>query len=304
MAPFLLDDAPGSYGSGSGDGQGRSSSCAGHVARRLAPPARLGASSRGVTNPIVITGSASGLGAALVSSLSAAGLPCIGVDLRDATVIADLGTTEGRAHAVAECERLADGRLDGVVSCAAASPIHPDPAVVVSVNWFGAMAVLDGLLPSLTRGDTPAAVAISSIGAVDGSADDSLVDVLLAGDEARGREIAADGTDFRSAIAYAAAKRAVALGVRARTAIWAEAGVRINAVAPGRMETPMLDGLLADPVIAEGIGLLPVGIQASASPHQIAEVVRFLLGRASSFVHGQVLYVDGGTEALIRPSLV
>jgi NAD(P)-dependent dehydrogenase (short-subunit alcohol dehydrogenase family) len=255
-------------------------------------------------DPVAVTGAASGLGAAIVARLCDRGTPTIGVDLHRADVEADLGTTDGRARAISEIRDRSQGRLAGLVSCAAASPIHPDPAAVVSVNWFGAMAVLDGLLPLLTEVPGSSAVAISSIGAVDGSADPALVELLLAGDEQAARRAAADGTPFRSAIAYAAAKRAVALGVRGRAGTWGEAGVRLNAVAPGRMETPMLDGLLADPVIAAGIATLPTGVRASGSADDVAGAVVFLLGSDADFVHGQVLFVDGGTDALLRPEVI
>jgi NAD(P)-dependent dehydrogenase (short-subunit alcohol dehydrogenase family) len=248
----------------------------------------------------VVTGSASGLGAALVELLSAEGRTVIGVDVHDADVVADLGTVAGRDTAIAEILVRCGGRLDGVVSCAGVSPLHPDPATVVSVNWFGAMAVLDGLRPALEAGTDPGAVAISSIGAIDGTADDALVELLLTGDEDEARAAAVDGTDYRAAICYSASKRAVGFGVRARAGEWGRAGVRLNAVAPGRMETPMLDGLMADAITSVGIDSYPTGIRPSGTADDVARAVRFLLGPDATFVHGQVLFVDGGTEAMLR----
>lgn len=256
-----------------------------------------------MTNPVVVTGSASGLGEALVARLAAEGRDPIGVDRHDADVVADLGTPEGRDRVVAEVDARCGGRLDGLVSCAAASPLDPDPANVVSVNAFGALAMLDRLLPLLERGDDPAAVAISSIGAAAGPFDEELTAAVIGGDEATARAVAADGTDFRSAIVYNSAKVAVALGVRERSASWGAAGVRLNGVAPGRMETPMLDGLLADPVIEAGVADLPVGVRLSATAAEVGGAVMFLLGPDGSFVHGQVLFVDGGTEAQLRPDV-
>ena len=86
----------------------------------------------------VVTGSASGLGAALVSLLEAEGRSVIGVDRHEADIVADLGTVEGRDAAIAAIVARTGGRLDGLVSCAGLSPLHPDAAAVVSVNWFGA----------------------------------------------------------------------------------------------------------------------------------------------------------------------
>ena len=70
------------------------------------------------------------------------------------------------------------------------------------------------------------------------------------------------------------------------------------------MNTSMLDGLLNDPVLSPGIINLPSGVTETGQPEQVADVVEYLLSPKSSFIHGQVIYVDGGSEAIMRPDLV
>ena len=250
---------------------------------------------------IIVTGSASGLGAALVRRLEGDGHRVIGLDRRDAQVVADLGEPEGRAAAIAGAREACAGTLDGVVSCAGLGP-YDEPQAITRVNYFGAVAILDGLKPELSRGTAPAAVAISSIGA---AAEMLMVPEYLQacrdGDEKLAQEIMADKDGTTS---YANAKRALAEAVKKRAVEWAPQGIRINAVAPGKMETPMLDRLLSDEAHAPAIEAMPVPMGRHGSADEIAGVVAFLLGPDASYVQGQVIIADGGSNALLDPTRV
>jgi NAD(P)-dependent dehydrogenase (short-subunit alcohol dehydrogenase family) len=251
---------------------------------------------------VVVTGSASGLGAATAGRLVAGGHRVVGVDLRDADVTADLGEPEGRAHAVARVLELCDGVVDGVVPFAGLAAATGRPgSSIVSVNYFGAVALLEGLRPALARGDTPAAVLVSSNSTT--IQPNWPVEVALAcldGDEGRARELA----DADPLGAYPASKAAIAWYVR-RTAVrddWAGAGVRLNAIAPGMVETPMTAGSRTDPMTADGMRLLPLPVGRGGRPSEIAALTDFLLGPEAGFFVGSVVFCDGGTDALLRPT--
>src|SRR5437763_1130756 len=107
----------------------------------------------------VVTGAASGIGAATTSYLRERGSQVIACDLRDADVIADLTTSEGRAALVEGVKRLSGGRIDAIVANAGGGPAETS----LSLNFFGAVATLEGLRPLLESSPAPRAVVVSSI---------------------------------------------------------------------------------------------------------------------------------------------
>ena len=93
--------------------------------------------------------------------------------------------------------------------------------------------------------------------------------------------------------AYAASKGAVAQLTKALCNEWSSKGVNVNAVAPGYMATEMNTALLADPVRMNPLSVrIPAG--RWGQPEDIGNVVVFLASPAATYIHGQILAVDGG----------
>jgi len=246
---------------------------------------------------IAITGSAGGIGAATRERLEQDGHTVVGVDVRDAEVVADLSSPDGRAAMVDGVTAATDGVLDGVV--AAAGLLGADGPTVVAVNHFGAVATLEGLRPLLERGSSPSAVAISSNStSTFPDLPMAVVDRCLAGDEGAARA-AATGIDPVSV--YPATKLALARWVRrsAVSAEWAGSGIRLNAVAPGFIATPMTAGT-EDFVLGLG-DVYPVPQRRAGQPEEVAGLLAYLLSPEAAFFCGSVVFMDGGTDAAVRP---
>jgi len=250
---------------------------------------------------VALSGSASGIGRALRERLERAGQRVIGVDVRDAEVGADLSLPAGRTAAVEGVLRACAGALDGVVACAGLGPEHDDPTAIVAVNYFGAAAFLDGLRPALAAGRGAAAVAVSSNSAtLSTGAEGALVAACLVGDEAEAQRLApALGGTF----SYSGSKLALARLVRrsAPRSEWAGVGIRLNAVAPGATLTPLLQRSLDHPTLGAAIRGFPIPLGGFGDPDRIAAAIAFLLGPDAGFCCGSVLFVDGGSDALLRP---
>ncbi|MGI5207393.1 SDR family oxidoreductase [Spirillospora sp. CA-108201] len=249
---------------------------------------------------IAVSGTASGIGNTLAGQLREQGDTVIGVDLRDADVCADLGGAEGRARAVAQVLDLCGGTLDAVVACAGVSDFTDLP---VKVNYFGVVALMEGLRPALARARAPRAAVVGSIAGTH-PADDDTVRACLAGDEPAALEAAAKvvaaGAGNRT---YPSSKAALARWMRRAcvTPEWAGEGIPLNAVAPGVVRTPMSAPLFEDEAMLKVMNeAVPMPLNGYAGPEVIAEALRWLVSPANTHMTGQVVYVDGGAEATLR----
>jgi NAD(P)-dependent dehydrogenase (short-subunit alcohol dehydrogenase family) len=234
-----------------------------------------------------VTGGASGIGLAVSRLLATGGatVAVADVDGDAARALArDLPRAIGLAVDVADPAAVASAvtstveAFGGLHLAVNNAGISGPPVGLVEhelADWRRVMAVnLDGVFHCL-RSELPA-IAASGGGAVVNVA--SVMGVVAS----------------RGGTAYVAAKHGVVGLTKAAALEYAPRGVRVNAVGPGFIETPMLD-VLPGPARAALIQAHPAGRLGTAS--EVAELIVFLLSDRASFVHGGFHTVDGGYTA-------
>jgi NAD(P)-dependent dehydrogenase (short-subunit alcohol dehydrogenase family) len=247
-----------------------------------------------------VSGSASGIGAAVCTLLRAAGHRVIGIDRANAEVVADLSSASGRQAAIATVLALSEGTLDGLVCCAGVGVTAASSSLVLAVNYFGVSELLDGLVDALAKGQNPAALVIGSVAATQPGADQQpMVAALLDGDETRALALAdALGQPH---IAYACSKYAVTCNARQKAVAWGAQGIRLNVVAPGAVHTPLHQASLDDARFGKAVRDFVAPLGRSGQPEEIAQLVAFLQSPQAAFIHGSVMFIDGGMDAMVRP---
>jgi NAD(P)-dependent dehydrogenase (short-subunit alcohol dehydrogenase family) len=252
----------------------------------------------------VVTGAASGMGLATKTRLESEGHRVIGIDLHSDEISADLASKEGRAAMIAAVGELTDS-VDAVVACAGVSftgaseetkrRIAWDSSeMAVRVNYFGAVATLEGLRPLLKRGRDPRAVVVSSIAGVYPWVPAALVDACL---DAKEEDAVVEARTYEAKLAYAASKRAIARWVRraAPRAEWAGAGIPLNAIAPARIQTAMSSKI--DPDKPDDF---PMPLHGPGRPEHAAALLAWLTSPDNVLMTGQLVFLDGGWDVVTR----
>ena len=248
----------------------------------------------------VVTGADSGLGREVARLLGGRGrvITC-GVG-EDVDVRADLSTARGRSDLVEHVAALSGGRVDAVVAVAG---IGEPSGRTVALNYFGTLSVLTGLRALLARSKAPAAVVVSSSSSLNRGSG-ALVRACRSGDEGRtarvARRLIRTG---RGSQIYRSTKIALNLWVRdaAVSTEWAGSGIVLNAVAPGILATetvlrtwPQEQALLTR--------ALPQPLGSPGPVKAVADLIAHAVSPENRFMTGQVIFCDGGTDALMRGS--
>jgi len=245
----------------------------------------------------VVTGAASGIGKATAELLKSRGERVIGVDLHDADVIADLSTQAGIDSMVAAVGDASGGSIDAIFAIAGLSVDKP---VTVAVNYFGMVGTLVGLRPLLLKSDAPRAVGTSSMASLF-PPDEILVAAMTDGDRDGAAARAAELVD--SGLIYGSTKKAFAQWIRrtAPTPDWAGASIPLNAVAPGIIRTPMTADLTATADAEKALlQRVPMPLNGIADPIVVARLIAWLGSVENTHLCGQVVFVDGGSDVVIR----
>jgi NAD(P)-dependent dehydrogenase (short-subunit alcohol dehydrogenase family) len=235
---------------------------------------------------VVVTGAASGIGAACVERIRAEGGTAVSVDLVGAVDYLVDVRDEAGVRGVFDETVATYSRLDGVVNAAGVGgggPVHlldeTEWDRVVDVNLKGTFLVDKHASIHMLAQGSGSIVNIASIEGIEGTEGGS---------------------------SYNASKGGVVMLTKSMAIDYGRRGIRVNCICPGGIETPLLMGLIG----AEGMELYRDTMREAhllgrfGQPEEIASAAAFLLSSDASFITGHSLVVDGGLTAGLRVGLL
>ena len=256
------------------------------ITGKVNPPAKATGSSGGEQKTLVLTGASQGIGHAtaklfeengwrvITCSRRAFSMECPWQAGEDDHIQIDLGDPDHRSIGLAELKkRLAGGPLHALVNNAGISPkddsgIRLGPAdtgmatwrLVFEVNFFAPIVLARGLMDELTKGEG------------------SIVNVT---------SIAGSRVHPYAGTAYATSKAALAALTREMAWDFGSRGIRVNAIAPGEIDTPILS-----PGTSDLVSTIP--LHRLGTPDEVAQTIYFLCASGSSYVTGSEVHINGG----------
>jgi NAD(P)-dependent dehydrogenase (short-subunit alcohol dehydrogenase family) len=243
---------------------------------------------------IVVTGAASGIGAAVLGKLVAFGHEVIAIDRNPVDGVDYVACDLSDEVSIARCCEAIGGSFDGIAHVAGVPGTLP-AETVLKINYLGAKRLIETLGPKLADGAS--VVVVSSLAARRCGWEIARLREVLAISDWRAALDAIGSPPIDGGEAYEIAKRLILAYLPLAVSAGAVRRLRFNAVSPGPVETPIL-GDFQKSMGMDRIEAARAMVGRHARAEEVAAPILFLLDPASSWINGVDLTVDGGLGAL------